>query len=106
MTDTNETANTIVSDAEQTWIIKALNNFDLSSGVWMGILTTLMIVFMLTNYILPVAYSKVTYATLSPVFNDAVGLYKWILGFFAGTKIIYGTHNLIRDVKLNQNGGK
>ncbi len=98
-------ADEIVSSATKNWIIKFLENFDLSSGTWMGILTTLMIVFMLTNYVLPVVYVKAPYTLIKPVFDDASGLYKWILGFFAGTKVIYGTHNLIRDIKT-QNGGK
>ena len=95
----------IVSDATKNWIIKFLDNFDLDSGTWMGILTALMIIFMLTNYILPIIHPAITYIIIKPVFDDASGLYKWILGFFAGTKVIYGTHNLIRDIKT-QNGGK
>ena len=90
----------IISDATKNWLIKFLENFDLSSGTWMGILTALMVVFMITNYVLPVAYTKVTYTLIKPVFDDASGLYKWILGFFAGTKIIYGTHKMITDIKI------
>ncbi len=101
MTDTP-----IVSDATKNWIIKFLDNFDLDSGTWMGILTALMIVFMLSNYILPLVYTKATYAILKPVFDDASDLYKWILGFFAGTKVIYGTHTLIQNIKLGSSDQK
>ncbi|MGC8900120.1 MAG: hypothetical protein ACP5OF_01535 [bacterium] len=96
--------NTIISSATKNKVVKFFENFDLSSGAWMGILTALMIVFMLTNYILPLVYLKINYNALKPVFDDAVELYKWILAFFAGTKVIYGTHQMIQNIKIN--GGK